>query len=182
MALMAIYGERVATGFDGSVSTWRVPIVVEELLMLAMRGVEKGERMHQHGGRVIVAFAIIGAMFTGVSAAAQQTLSWPERNLTSFASCDYDAGFLRWPNSAVPSPTPARPAPALPLRHHRPQPPVPPVPAVQIHRLPPLVRCSGLNEGHQAHSRTPVLLRFLVRLPSVTATGRWRERGRMRRR
>ena len=29
------------------------------------------------------------------------------------------------------------------------------------------------------HSRTPVLLRFSVRLPSVTATGRWRERGRI---
>jgi hypothetical protein len=98
MALMAIYGERVATGFEGSVSTWRVPIVVEELLMLAMRGVETGERMHQHGGRVIVAFAIIGAMFTGVSAAAQQTLSWPERNLTSFASCDYDGGRNDTPN------------------------------------------------------------------------------------
>ena len=54
--------------------------------------------MHQHGGRVIVAFAIIGAMFTGVSAAAQQTLSWPERNLTSFASCDYDGGRNDTPN------------------------------------------------------------------------------------
>ena len=32
---------------------------------------------------------------------------------------------------------------------------------------------------HPVHSRTPVLLRFSVRLPSVTATGRWRERGRM---
>jgi DNA invertase Pin-like site-specific DNA recombinase len=31
------------------------------------------------------------------------------------------------------------------------------------------------------HSRTPVLLRFLVTLPSTTATGRWRERGRTRR-
>ncbi len=31
-------------------------------------------------------------------------------------------------------------------------------------------------------SRTPVLLRFRVELPSVTATGRWRERGRMGRR
>jgi hypothetical protein len=30
-----------------------------------------------------------------------------------------------------------------------------------------------------APQRHPVLLRFLVRLPSVTATGRWRERGRM---
>jgi hypothetical protein len=35
---------------------------------------------------------------------------------------------------------------------------------------------------HQVQSRTPVLLRFLVRLPSVTATGRWRERGRTGRR
>jgi eukaryotic-like serine/threonine-protein kinase len=31
----------------------------------------------------------------------------------------------------------------------------------------------------EVHSRTPILLRFLVRLPSTTATGRWRERGRM---
>ena len=121
--------------------------------------------MHQHGGRVIVAFAIIGAMFTGVSAAAQQTLSWPERNLTSFASCDYDAGFLRWPNSAVPSPTPARPAPALPLRHHRPQPPVPPVPAVQIHRLPPLVRCSGLNEGASGPQPHPSFIEVSCEAP-----------------
>jgi hypothetical protein len=30
------------------------------------------------------------------------------------------------------------------------------------------------------HSRTPVLLTFSVRLPSTTATGRWRERGRTR--
>jgi hypothetical protein len=30
------------------------------------------------------------------------------------------------------------------------------------------------------HSRTPVLLRFSMRLPSVEATGRWRERGRGR--
>jgi hypothetical protein len=29
------------------------------------------------------------------------------------------------------------------------------------------------------HSRTPVLLRFSIRLPSVTATGRWRERARV---
>jgi site-specific DNA recombinase len=29
-----------------------------------------------------------------------------------------------------------------------------------------------------AHSRTPILLRFRARLPSVGATGRWRERGR----
>jgi hypothetical protein len=29
----------------------------------------------------------------------------------------------------------------------------------------------------QVHNRTPVLLEFLVRLPSVTSTGRWRERG-----
>jgi hypothetical protein len=127
--------------------------------------------MHQHGGRVIVAFAIIGAMFTGVSAAARQTPSWPERNLTSFASCDYDAGFsagrtrlcrLRLQHDQLRS---------CPLRHHRPQPPVPPAPAVQIHRLPPLVRCSGLNEGHQAHSRAPISLGFSVELPSVGRPG-----------
>ena len=35
--------------------------------------------------------------------------------------------------------------------------------------------------GQSDHSRTPVLLTFLVRFPSVTATGRWRERGRMHR-
>ena len=34
--------------------------------------------------------------------------------------------------------------------------------------------------GQSDHNRTPVLLRFLVKLPSVTATGRWREWGRMR--
>ena len=37
----------------------------------------------------------------------------------------------------------------------------------------------GSLREHQAHSRTLILLRFLVRLPSVDATGRWRERGRM---
>jgi hypothetical protein len=37
-----------------------------------------------------------------------------------------------------------------------------------------------LMRGHQVHSRTAILLRFSVRLPSVTATGRWRERGRTR--
>ena len=35
--------------------------------------------------------------------------------------------------------------------------------------------------GQSDHNRTPVLLTFLVRLPSVEATGRWRERGRMHR-
>jgi hypothetical protein len=33
-----------------------------------------------------------------------------------------------------------------------------------------------------AHSRTAILLRFHVTLPSTTATGRWRERRRMVRR
>ena len=37
----------------------------------------------------------------------------------------------------------------------------------------------GSLRGHQAHNRTPFLLTFLVRLPSVEARGRWRERGRM---
>jgi hypothetical protein len=32
------------------------------------------------------------------------------------------------------------------------------------------------------HSRTPISLAFSLRLPSTTATGRWRERGRMGRR
>ena len=40
----------------------------------------------------------------------------------------------------------------------------------------------GSLRVHQVHSRTPALLTFLVRLPSVEPTGRWRERGRMRRR
>jgi len=49
----------------------------------------------------------------------------------------------------------------------------------------------GLNvwDGRQTsaavnriHSRTPILLKFCVALPSVEATGRWRERGRMGRR
>jgi hypothetical protein len=35
---------------------------------------------------------------------------------------------------------------------------------------------------HQAHSRTPILLRFRTRLPSVEALRRWRERGKMGRR
>ena len=34
--------------------------------------------------------------------------------------------------------------------------------------------------GQSDHSRTPVLLTFLVTLPSVEARGRWRERGRMK--
>ena len=34
-----------------------------------------------------------------------------------------------------------------------------------------------LMREHQVHNRTPVLLTILVRLPSVTATGRWREWG-----
>ena len=36
----------------------------------------------------------------------------------------------------------------------------------------------GPIREHPVHSRTPVLLRFSVRLPSVEARGRWRERGR----
>jgi hypothetical protein len=36
-----------------------------------------------------------------------------------------------------------------------------------------------LIEGESVHSGTPVLLRFSLRLPSVEATGRWRERGKM---
>ena len=36
-----------------------------------------------------------------------------------------------------------------------------------------------LIEGASDHSRSPVLLGFSVRLPSVDARGRWRERGRM---
>jgi hypothetical protein len=36
----------------------------------------------------------------------------------------------------------------------------------------------SLSLERSAHSRTPVLLRFRVELPSVEATGRWRERGR----
>ena len=35
----------------------------------------------------------------------------------------------------------------------------------------------GSLREHQAHSRTPILLRFHARLPSVEALGRWRERG-----
>lgn len=51
----------------------------------------------------------------------------------------------------------------------------------QVH-LKPKGSTRRLTREHPAHSRTPVLLRFLVRLPSTTATGRWRERGRMVRR
>jgi hypothetical protein len=32
---------------------------------------------------------------------------------------------------------------------------------------------------HPVHSRTPISLRFSIRLPSVTTTGRWREQGRV---
>jgi len=35
------------------------------------------------------------------------------------------------------------------------------------------------TKGDPAHTRTPISLRFEVTLPSVTATGRWPERGRM---
>ncbi len=38
--------------------------------------------------------------------------------------------------------------------------------------------CTAFDEG-AVHSRTPILLKFLVRLPSTTATGRWRERARI---
>ena len=34
-----------------------------------------------------------------------------------------------------------------------------------------------LAAAESIHSRTPVLLRFSVRLPPVTARGRWQERG-----
>ena len=34
-----------------------------------------------------------------------------------------------------------------------------------------------LQGGYPVHSRTPISLKFSIRLPSVTATGRWRERG-----
>jgi hypothetical protein len=37
-----------------------------------------------------------------------------------------------------------------------------------------------LTREHHAHSRTLISLRFSVSLPSTTATGRWRERGRIR--
>ena len=36
-----------------------------------------------------------------------------------------------------------------------------------------------LTKEESVHSRTPVLLRFSLRLPSVEARGRWRERGRI---
>jgi hypothetical protein len=36
----------------------------------------------------------------------------------------------------------------------------------------------GPNFGGFVHSRTPILLKFLVRLPSRTATGGWRETAR----
>ena len=35
------------------------------------------------------------------------------------------------------------------------------------------------SKEESVHSRTPISLTFSVRLPSVTATGRWRERGRI---
>jgi hypothetical protein len=38
---------------------------------------------------------------------------------------------------------------------------------------------SGHWHDESVHNPTPVLLIFSVTLPSVTATGRWRERGRM---
>jgi hypothetical protein len=47
----------------------------------------------------------------------------------------------------------------------------------------PEVKCyGGVAIEHQVQSRTPVLLSFSVRLPSVGAMGRWRERGKMGRR
>jgi hypothetical protein len=42
----------------------------------------------------------------------------------------------------------------------------------QIH-LKPQSSASVATREHQAHSRTPVLLTFFVRLPSVEAIGRW---------
>jgi hypothetical protein len=38
----------------------------------------------------------------------------------------------------------------------------------------------GTPRQRPVQSRTPVLLKFLILLPSVTATGRWRERVRIR--
>ena len=52
-------------------------------------------------------------------------------------------------------------------------------------RPPPLVQPAAITitrERSTVHSRTPVLLTFLVTLPSVEARGRWRERGRLRKR
>jgi hypothetical protein len=40
---------------------------------------------------------------------------------------------------------------------------------------------SVATREQSVQSRTPILLNFLVRLPSVEATGRWRERGSLRR-
>ena len=48
------------------------------------------------------------------------------------------------------------------------------------HTASPVIRTATTMYAHPVHSRTPVLLRFLVRLPSVEARGRWRERGRNR--
>jgi hypothetical protein len=48
----------------------------------------------------------------------------------------------------------------------------------QIHDEPDLSTV-GLTRGSRVQSRTSVLLGFRIELPSVTATGRWRERGRM---
>jgi hypothetical protein len=38
---------------------------------------------------------------------------------------------------------------------------------------------AGAEVGGTAENRTPISLEFSVALPFVTATGRWRERGRM---
>jgi hypothetical protein len=51
----------------------------------------------------------------------------------------------------------------------------------QIHDKPDR-STSVLMRERSIHSRTPISLKFSVGLPSVTATGRWRERGRMGRR
>ena len=50
-----------------------------------------------------------------------------------------------------------------------------------VHRDWPLGEQRGVGEMREqsVQNRTPILLIFSLRLPSVTATGRWRERGRM---
>jgi hypothetical protein len=50
-------------------------------------------------------------------------------------------------------------------------------PAAALSPSRPRSPCS--SKEHPVQSRTPVLLRFHVTLPSVSATGRWKERGRM---
>jgi hypothetical protein len=50
-------------------------------------------------------------------------------------------------------------------------------PPISVRGRPQSVPSTGHDVAVQ--SRTPVLLEFSVGLPSVTATGRWKERGRM---